>query len=210
MNVQSKNIANSRYATRPSTPPGKIKIAMALEELLEKRDFNSITVAEIAKTSGVNESLIYRYFNDKRGILHFVLAENQRKSLYQIYSDLAAITGAVDKIKCLIWRTIDNWNKDRIVAKILLIEVRNYPGYYKSDTYKIIKEYARLIRTLIKTGINNGEIRKDVSPWYLMQVMLGGIEHIVLPSLIFDKPFDVEDFADNLFKIVFEPVLIQK
>lgn len=207
MNAQSKKSMNSRYAITASTPRGKIKLAMALEKLLEKRDFNSITIAEISKVSGVNESLVYRYFKDKRGLLHYVLAEHQRKSLYQFYADLVAITGAVNKIKRLIWRTIENWKEDKVVAKILLIEVRNYPGYYKSETYHIIREYCKLILSLIREGISNGEIRDDVKPWYLMQVLLGGMEHIVLPSLIFDREFDVDSFAENLFQIVFEGAL---
>ncbi|MFP4453651.1 MAG: helix-turn-helix domain-containing protein, partial [Desulfobacterales bacterium] len=51
-------------------PPGQIKIENALRTLLVQKDFNSITTAEIARTSGVNEALIYRYFKDKRGLLH--------------------------------------------------------------------------------------------------------------------------------------------
>ena len=183
---------------------------MALEQLIEKKAFNSITIAEISRLSGVNESLVYRYFKGKRGLLHYVLAEHQKKSLYQLYADLVAITGAVDKIKRLIWRTTDNWNKDRVVAKILLIEVRNYPGYYKSETYQIVREYCKLLISLIKQGINNGEIRDDVSPWHLMQILLGGIEHIILPSLVFDREFNVDSFTENLFQIVFERVLTPK
>ena len=58
-----------------SDPPGKVKIAEALKILLREKDFNSITTADISRTSGVNEALIYRYFKDKRGLLHDVLAE---------------------------------------------------------------------------------------------------------------------------------------
>ena len=53
-----------------SDPPGKIKIAEALRILLKEKDFNSITTADISRTSGVNEALIYRYYKDKRGLLH--------------------------------------------------------------------------------------------------------------------------------------------
>ena len=55
---------------RRKGPPGKIKLAKALRVLLEEKDFNSITTAEIASTAGTNEALIYRYFGDKRGLLH--------------------------------------------------------------------------------------------------------------------------------------------
>lgn len=45
-------------------PPGRIKIIKAFKSLLLEKDFNSITWAEIARTAGVNEGLIYKYFKD--------------------------------------------------------------------------------------------------------------------------------------------------
>lgn len=206
----SKEKSHFLFDRVQSTPRGKIKLAIALEELLEKKSFNSITTAEISRKSKVNESLIYRYFKDKRGLLLFLLAEHQKKSLQQFYSDLVVITGAVNKLKHLIWRTLDNWNNDRVHAKILLIEVRNFKGYYKSETYLIVKEYCQLIRSLIMEGINSGEIREDVSPWFLMQIFLGSIEHVVLPSLIFDKTYDVDQFAENIYRIIFNGILTNK
>ena len=194
------------YQRVQSTPKGKIKLAIALEELLTNKDFNSITTAEISRVSGVNESLIYRYFKDKRGLLHYVLAEHQKKSLQQFYADLVMVSGALSKIEKLIWRTLDNWNKDRVHAKILLIEVRNFSGYYDSETYLIVKEYCHLILSLIKEGIRTGEFLDDVSPWFLMQAILGTIEHVVLPSLLFDRTIDVDAFTHNICRIVFGPV----
>jgi TetR/AcrR family transcriptional regulator, fatty acid metabolism regulator protein len=206
----SKEKSHFLFEKVQSTPMGKIKLAIAFEELLEKKNFNSITTAEISKKSDVNESLIYRYFTDKRGLLHYVLAEHQKKSLQQFYFDLALITGAVNKLKHLIWRTLDNWNNDRVHAKILLIEVRNFKGYYKSETYLIVKEYCQLICSIIKEGIKNGEIHEDVSPWFLMQIVLGSIEHVVLPSIIFDRAYDVDQFTENIYRIIFNGILTNK
>ena len=60
--------------TRPFHP-ARIKIADALRGLLEKKEFNAITTAEIARSAGVTEALIYKYFKDKRDLLHQVLVE---------------------------------------------------------------------------------------------------------------------------------------
>ena len=66
------NIAAARQG-RSSLPPSMVKLADALETLLKEKDFNSISAAEISRTAQVNESLLYRYFKDKRGVLHFIL-----------------------------------------------------------------------------------------------------------------------------------------
>ena len=56
-------------------PPGRIKITRALESLLERKEFSAITTAEIARKTGVTDALIYKYFKDKRDLLHQVLSE---------------------------------------------------------------------------------------------------------------------------------------
>ena len=63
---------------RKPAPPGQIKIIQALNLLLEEKEFGAITTAEIAKTAGVTEALIYKYFKDKRDLLHQVLAISRK------------------------------------------------------------------------------------------------------------------------------------
>ena len=54
-------------------PPGKAKIVNTMRKLLEERNFSSITISEITRDAGVTHGLIYKYFNNKRDILHHVL-----------------------------------------------------------------------------------------------------------------------------------------
>lgn len=210
MVIQPEEKINFTSAQQRSDPPGKIKIADALKTLLKEKDFNSITTAEIAKTSGVNEALIYRYYKDKRGLLHHVLSEYLRASDSEIDMYLRDINGTFNKLRKVIWHTFDTYDKNRIFAKILLIEVRNFPGYFKSETYNLAKHYSFTILRLIKEGINNGEIRNDISAWHMMQTILGAIEHLILPSLIFDRKLDIEICTDNLCQILLEGIFKEK
>ncbi|MFW6335065.1 MAG: TetR/AcrR family transcriptional regulator [Desulfosalsimonas sp.] len=183
-------------------PPGQIKIENALRTLLEQKDFNSITTAEIARTSGVNEALIYRYFKDKRGLLHHVLANDLRAFVSRIKEDLEGRSGAIEKLHSLIRGHINYYAENRIFAKILLLEVRNYPAYYESETYRIVQNYGRMILELIETGVKNGEIRKDLTPYRIRQVVLGGIEHLCLPGVIFGGRIPADQYADDLCEII--------
>jgi len=200
------NLSEEKVVSQParhrSDPPGKIKIAGALQTLLKEKDFNSITSAEIAKTSGVNEALIYRYYKDKRGLLHHILSEYLRESESQIDLYLRDINGTFNKLKQVIWHTFDTYDKNRIFGKILLIEVRNFPGYFKSETYALAKQYSSIILKLLKKGIENGEIRNDLSAWHMMQTIIGAIEHLILPSLIFDRKLDIDACTENLCQIL--------
>jgi AcrR family transcriptional regulator len=189
-----------------SSPPGRVKIAEALRSLLREKDFSAITWAEIAETAGVNEALIYKYFGSKRGLLHQILSEYLEKANKRLELDLKGIEGSLNKLRKLIWSSIDGYSRDKVSARILLLEVRNSNGYWESSTYQIVKKYTNMILEILQNGINNGEIREDVSPRHMMQVILGSIEHLILPGIVFGREVDADLLTDEVCKIVFSGI----
>ena len=129
----------------PSDPPGKIKIAEALKTLLREKDFNAITTADISRISGVNEALIYRYYKDKRGLLHDVLAKYLEDYVEKMELDLKGIKGSANKLRKLIWDMIYLHQQNRVFSRILLLEVRNFSGYWESETYQMVRQYNPLL-----------------------------------------------------------------
>jgi AcrR family transcriptional regulator len=204
---QQKRGNMERISSNKSAPPGKIKIAAALRTLLREKDFNSITTADISKTSGVNEALIYRYFKDKRGLLHDVLAEYLEEAIGQMKLTLKGLKGASNKLRKLIRDTIYTYEKDRVFAKMLLLEVRNFPGFFESETYMLIRDYSGLILEVIKEGIESGEFRADISPSRIRSIILGSIEHLCLPSIIFQREISTDVFTDDICNAIFSGIL---
>jgi len=190
-----------------SGPPGKVKIAEALKILLREKDFNSITTADIARTAGVNEALIYRYFKDKRGLLHDVLAEYLEDYIEKMEFDRRGIKGAANKLRQLIWDTIYLYQKDRVFAKILLLEVRNFSGYFESETYQIVRHYGKALLNLIKEGVASGEFRDDISPSHIRQIILGCIEHLCLPAVIFHYDISPDKLTADICDVLFEGIV---
>lgn len=191
-------------------PPAKIKLAEAMRQLLKNKDFQSITTDEIASAAGANEALIYRYFGDKRGLLHFVLGDYMRGISDQILEKLDGLKGPLERLAFIVRSSFDAYCNNRIFAKIVLVEVRNFPGYFESDTYALIKEYAQLMENTIKAGAAAGVIRNDVPPAAIRDMIIGGIEHVVLPSLFFGKTISAENASRDLLEVVFSGISLLK
>jgi AcrR family transcriptional regulator len=191
---------------RNSSPPGRDKLANALRDLLKVKDFGSTTTSEIARKSGVNEALIYRYFGNKRGLLHGVLSEHLYQFSNQVTLDLKGIKGAQEKLRKLIWSTINFYDKDRILAKMLVLEVRAHKDYFKSKTYQSVKVYSKLILNIIQEGITNGEFKSEVPPRFTRQIVLGCIEHLLLPAIIHDGAIDVDLMQEELCNTLFNGI----
>ena len=189
-----------------SQPQGKVKIGKAMIELLKVKDFSSITTSDIARESGVNEALIYRYYGDKRGLLHQVLAQSLKRFNEQIDLDLKGIKGAVNKLRKIIWRTVYAYNLDRTFSKILLLEVRSFHGYYESNTYDHSRKHGRTLMKIIEEGVENGELRDDISPITIRQAILGVIEHVCLPAIIFQKDMPTDTFTDEICELLFNGI----
>jgi len=190
---------------RPS-PPGRMKIVASLKTLLAEKEFGAITTAEIAKTAGVTEALIYKYFKDKRDLLHQILSEYLEQYRAQITYDLKGIKGAFNKLRKLIWSHINVYATNRVFAKILLIEVRNYPDYYKSETYERVREYSDIVLSILEEGIRNGEIRDDISPKLMRHGILGSIEQVCLSGITFGREIDPDDLTEQLCAFIFKGI----
>ena len=188
-------------------PAGRIKIVESLKYLLEEKEFGAITTAEIARTAGVTEALIYKYFKDKRDLLHQILSEYLEQYRAQITQDLGGIKGVFNKLRKLIWSHINVYATNRVFAKVLLIEVRNYPDYYKSETYQRVKEYSDIVLHIIEEGVRNNEIRGDISPKLMRYGILGSIEQVCLSGITFGRNIDPDELTEQLCEFFFKGII---
>jgi TetR/AcrR family fatty acid metabolism transcriptional regulator len=188
------------------SPPGRTKIADALRWLLEEKDFSAITTAEIARTAGVTEALIYKYFKDKRDLLYQVLREYLENYLRRATAELKGIKGAFNKLRRLIWTHIDVYATNRVFAKILLLEVRSFSDYYTSEPYGLVKKYSDILLEIIRQGINDGEIRDDISSEFLRQVILGSIENVCITGVVFNREIFPDDLTEDLCEFIFNGI----
>ena len=188
------------------SPPGKRKIINALRQLLEDRNFASITISEIAGTAGVTEGLIYKYFKDKRDILHQVLKEHYELFLVQIERDLKGIDGSINRLQKVIWSCIDRYANHRVFARIILLEVRNSDGYFQSEAYRLVRVLNRVIIDIIEEGIKNKEIRAGIPVAYIRNAIFGTIEHSCMNRAIFNETVSTDETARNIAELIFNGI----
>ncbi len=210
MSDTTRKKAAVRQGNRQSDPQGKRNLISALRRLLEEKDFNAITTAEIAATAATNEALIYRYFGDKRGLLHKVLAEYLDETQDTIKSNLSAIDDPLKRLEQIIWHHLDVYNRHRVFAKIVLLEVRCFTGYFDSDVYGHVKSYARLMVDTIKEAMRAGEFRKDIKPTDIRDLIIGMIEQLTIPAVIFGRSMDPDACTKRICDLLLRGVAAPK
>lgn len=191
------------------TLTGKQKIVKSMRNLLEDRSFETITIAEIAFEAGVTEGLIYKYFKDKRDLLHHVLEEHYMVFLAQIDRDLQGIDGALNKLRKIIWSSIERYANHKVFARIILLEVRNSEKYFESEAYQLVRTFNSIIVGIIKEGVAAGEIRNDMPVAYIRNAIFGTIEHSCLNRVIFNKQVSTNETAQYISDLIFDGIKTQ-
>ena len=203
--VKTKEYIPSSFFGKIS-PLGRAKLVSALDYLLEEKPFQDITTSEIAKKAGVTDALIYKYFEDKFGLLEEVLSKYMEYFLSQAHMEIKGIKGASNKLRKLIWFHINQCATKRVFAKILMVEIRYWPSYYNTYTYKLVKEYTKLLSEIIKEGINQGELRSGIPAVSIRNFILGGIEHVCFPKVIFKRDISADELTEDLCNIIFDGI----
>ena len=185
-----------------TSPPGKRKIMTSFSTLMGTKDFQSITIAEIAKNAGVTEGLIYKYFKDKKDLLYQVLHQHFAGFLALVQDKTAAENTCMEKLEAVVFASLESYIHNRVFARILLLEVRNSPAYFDSCAYVMVKKYSRLIRKIVCDGIAEKELKPDTDPFLLQKIILGAIEHTCLKQVIFDRELYVQAASSCIINIV--------
>jgi len=71
-------------------------------ELFSERGFARTTTAELAKSAGVTEPIIYRHFSSKRGLFIALIERTGRQTLEQWAKDLEGAEDAADRLRRVI------------------------------------------------------------------------------------------------------------
>jgi len=195
--------------TSVSAPPGKRKIVQAMRGLLEERAFETITIAEIAAEAEVTEGLLYKYFHDKRDLLHHVLREHYEMFIAGIERDLQGIDGALNKLRKIIWANIERYVNQKVFARIIMLETRNSARYFETEAYVLVRQFIGIVDGVIKEGIAAGEIRADLPPTLIRNAIFGAIEHSCLRLVIFNGAVSTNETARLIADLIFNGIATQ-
>jgi AcrR family transcriptional regulator len=174
--------------------------------LFEEHGYQGTTTAQIAREAQVPEGTLFEYFRTKKDLVFALLERDMESYVDFLELQLRGIEGALNRIRKFIWSHLYTWRKRRFVARFLTLEVRQDPAFYESAAYQVGVRYNQLLLSLIRQGMEEGTIRKDVDPEMEQKLILGGIEQISLPWAAREEPFDVDSGTRGLCDLIFRAI----
>ena len=182
------------------------RILEVARALFEEKGYQGATTAQIAAAAGVPEGTLFEDFRTKRDLVFAVLERDIEVYLDFLEIQLRGIEGALNRIRKFIWSHLYTWRRRRFIARFLILEVRQDPGFYQSHAHDLMQRYDEDLMALIKEGIEEGSIRADINAEMVRNVIFGGIEQMALHWALKEEPFDVDTSTKELCGLVFRAI----
>src|SRR3954451_10151903 len=150
----------------------------AAAKVFVQKGYALASVSQIASIAGVSDGLIYRYFDDKRALLDVVLSEYFQKIVAKLESAAATDASFPEKVHNLISQHLRSFLEDLDFCRFFVSDVRSANGYRGSPVQKLNRSYTRIFIKVLEEGIAAGEMKADLDPRVVRDVVFGAVEHV--------------------------------
>lgn len=182
------------------------QIVEAAREVFAEKGYEAAAMAEIARRVGVVEGAIYRHFGGKRDLLFEVLKGFYEAQIEPIRTALPGVRGAHSRLRFVIWSYLNGLTVDPPMSRLVIREIRAHADYEGSAFKDLNREVARIALQAIADGVEDGEVRTDVRPTMLRDLILGGIEHLAWDAVSGRSTLDIQMVADELTDLIWRGI----
>ncbi len=160
----------------------KVMITGAFIELLEKYDYNDITLTEIADNAGLTRMTLFRHFKNKEAILH-----------YMIQNSMNTATDNLDTNSCTLENLLRLRFEKAQQLPLLQILIENKIIVGVIHSYRKT-EYRELIEQFIGCHTEDNP--------YLFHCISGGINNIILEWITSGCKESAKEITDKIMLLL--------
>jgi len=180
----------------------KKAVLKSAEFLFATNGFNSTSVADIAKESGIHTASIYSYFNNKRNILFAIYGKYLQYAVKSLDEHFQGMKEPGPKLRKTIWHYLADMKNSPNYARILMMAQRESPEFYSSEYVKYVKLYSGLVLKIIIAGQKEGLFRTDISPRLIRNIGMGTSVFTAFDSIVHERPYDPNELSDVIYQLV--------
>jgi TetR/AcrR family fatty acid metabolism transcriptional regulator len=168
----------------------KDRIVNAALKTFVTKGYQQTTVAEISKEAGLAEGTLYNYYSSKEELLLAVFDDKWGGIIEDIRRKIVRIDDPNDKMKTMFSMVVRMFKKDRDLAEIFLIDVKQSSIFINNYPVNRVVEFIDLIEEILIEGKKKGVYRKDLDTKVAKMVIFGAAQGIMLSWVLSESAAD--------------------
>ena len=174
------------------------RILEAAVKVFAEQGFFQSTISQIAKEAGVADGTIYLYFKNKEDILVQFFSYKARQVFARFREEVDEADTAVDKLRNLIHRHLEEFQNDRNMAMVYRAETHQNSRLVEEQIKEMSKMYLDIVSEIVEQGQEEGAIRRDLYLGLVKRFILGAVDEVINTWLHTGSNYDLATMADPL------------
>ncbi|MGD0720849.1 MAG: TetR/AcrR family transcriptional regulator [Roseiarcus sp.] len=184
-----------------------IDIMLAARAVFTEKGYSDALISDIAERAGVVDGSIYRFFTNKRDLLVRVVEHWYEEMLARDDEQFGSVRGTWNRIRFIVHHHLTSIRREPALSRLVFQELRPDPTYRKTRLFQLNQAYTHRIVEVVQAAAAQGELRSDVSPTLVRDMIYGCIEHRTWAFLRNEGDFEIEKTADLIADIVYHGLL---
>ena len=178
------------------------QIIEAAVEVIAENGYHASQVSKIARKANVADGTIYLYFKNKEDILISVFNEKMGHFIEKIVSEINKQETASKKLLTLIQMHYKQLSESPYLAIVTQLELRQSKAELRYEINKVLKSYLNVMDEIIAQGIQEKEIRSDINPQLMRQMIFGTLDETVTTWVMKSQRYTLIDQAEEVHKLL--------
>lgn len=182
--------------------PKYTQIIEAAVQIIAENGYHASQVSKIASKANVADGTIYLYFKNKEDILISVFKEKMGSFIEKIENKTSQKVTASDKLLALIEMHYQQLSASPYLAIVTQLELRQSKPELRNEINNVLKSYLDIIDSIIEQGIEEGDIRHDINPRLLRQMIFGTLDETVTTWVMKSQRYTLSDQAKEVHQLI--------
>lgn len=184
------------------------KIITAATKVFAKKGFFTARISDIAKEAKVADGTIYLYFNNKNDILLSVFEEEVGKIVENTRKLIAKEEEPEEMLKVYITQHLQAMKKNRYLAEVIQIELRQTNKIIKTYRNGKFAEYVSIVSDIIALGQSKQIYNPEIVPDIAKRIVFGALDEVSrVWNASLESHYSVEEVTHQVINLVHSGIL---
>jgi len=171
----------------------QIEIVEAATKLIGEKGIQNLTTNNLAQEIGFSEPALYRHFSGKTEILKSVLIYYKLQLKNGLQSVLDTELTGLQKIEEMIKFQFNHFSNNPAIIMVIFAETSfQYDSGLSNVVLEILEQKQQFVSQIIRTGQEEGTIRKDIEAKQIATMIMGNMRFTVLRWRLSDYSYDLK------------------
>jgi TetR/AcrR family fatty acid metabolism transcriptional regulator len=184
-------------------------ILLAARDVFTEKGYHEALISDIADRAGVVEGSIYRFFSNKRDLLVKTVEHWYEEILAHDEERFHGVRGTWNRIRFIVHDHLLTIRRQPALSRLVFQELRPDPEYRNTRLFQLNQAYTHRIVDILRAAMASGELRSDVSPSLVRDMVFGAVEHRTWAFLRNEGEFNIDETADGIAELIYRGLVVR-